>query len=100
MKFIPIPQKCNKNEFTEDLSEFSRKVRLLEYFEDSEDRDNSLVRNTSYFMHPKYRNSDLESYAQILENYPISVNNKKSYNVLKRDNGCCCMGILRTKYET
>ena len=33
MKFIPIPQKCNKNEFTEDLSEFSRKVRLLEYFE-------------------------------------------------------------------
>ena len=47
LKFTPTPTHQNYQELSEDVLEFTRKLRLLEYFEGEEDTDESLVRNKS-----------------------------------------------------
>ena len=45
LKFTPTARTSNIQELTKDVSEFTRKVRLIEYFDDKEDDDESLVKN-------------------------------------------------------
>ena len=70
----------------EDLAAFTRKVRLLEYFDGKEDDDDdSLVRNKSDFTPPKNQNNALENFINNLENMPKSnVNIKCKENVTKQ----------------
>ena len=42
LKFTPVPSKNNPNELKSDIHEFTRKLRLVEYFEGVEDTDISL----------------------------------------------------------
>lgn len=77
MKFTPTPQKPNCQELKENLAAFTRKIRLLEYFDGEENDDESLVRNKSDFTPPKNRNNALEKFISNLENTPISTRNIK-----------------------
>lgn len=70
LKFTPTPCKSNNQEIQEDIAEFTRKIRLAEYFYECEDDDISLVKNKSNFYPPKYRNQALEDFAKSLENIP------------------------------
>lgn len=48
LKFTPTPFKANLEEMKEDISEFTRKVRLAEFFFDKEDKsDDSLVKTVA-----------------------------------------------------
>ena len=61
LKFTPTPSRSNSQELKEDVANFNRKLRLLEYFHDrEEDEDDSLVKNKSDFVPPKHRNAALE----------------------------------------
>ena len=57
--------------------EFTRKVRLVEYFEGNEDEsDQSLVRNKSNWIPPKGRDSDLEAFVTNVTDIPLTPNDK------------------------
>ena len=78
LKFTPTPQRNNALELKEDLYEFTRKLRLLDFFnETDDDADDSLVKNKSTFIPPKHRNHALERYITNLENTPLERNNKQ-----------------------
>ena len=49
LKFTPTPSNSNIQALKSDISQFTCKVRLIEYFDDTEDDDESLVRNKSNF---------------------------------------------------
>ena len=49
LKFTPTPSNSNTQELNKDILEFTRKVRLVEYFDGIEDDDQSLVRNKKQF---------------------------------------------------
>ena len=52
--------------------EFTRKIRLTEYFEGNEDNtDESLVRNKSNWIPPKGRNNDLETFITNVVDIPL-----------------------------
>ena len=52
--------------------EFTRKIRLTEYFEGNEDNtDESLVRNKSNWIPPKGRNNDLETFISNVVDIPL-----------------------------
>ena len=53
LKFTPTPKHSNTQELNKDILEFTRKVRLVEYFDGVEDEDKSLVRNKSDFVPPQ-----------------------------------------------
>ena len=56
LKFTPTPTKPNIQELIEDRMEFTRTVRLIEYFEGNQDEnDESPVRNKSHWIPPKGR---------------------------------------------
>ena len=57
LKFTPTPHNSNIPELTKDISEFTRKIRLIEFFEGCKDKDESLVRNKSNFIPPQSRRS-------------------------------------------
>ena len=82
LKFTPTSEKENTQELKEDLFEFTRKVRLAEYFYGTEDTDTSLVKNKSNFTPAKYRNLALERYIDNLYNIPVDERNHNiSYNI-------------------
>lgn len=57
--------------------EFTRKVRLTEYFYGSEnDRDESFVRNKSNFIPPKGRDKDLELFISNITEIPLTPTQK------------------------
>ena len=57
--------------------EFTRKVRLVEYFEgNKDDNDESLVRNKSHWIPPKGRDSDLEAFVTNVTDIPLTPNDK------------------------
>ena len=62
LKFTLTPPIGNPEQLTEDLKEFNRKMRLVEYFDGTEDTDESLVRNKSNFIPPPERNNALDFY--------------------------------------
>ena len=53
-------QHRNTQELVKDISEVTRKVRLIEYFDGMEDNDESLVRNKSNIV-PKGRKALLDA---------------------------------------
>lgn len=62
LKFTPTPIK-NKDEVIKDTREFTRKLRLGEYFLDAgHDTDESIVKNKSNFIPPRGRNHHLDQY--------------------------------------
>ncbi|MEW8546501.1 MAG: hypothetical protein AB2693_23545 [Candidatus Thiodiazotropha sp.] len=65
-------------EVSEDLAEFTRKIRLTEYFHNCIDNDNSLVRNKSNFVPPKGRNQALDEFIRSVEKIPL---NKQSRTI-------------------
>ncbi|KAL4223531.1 hypothetical protein ACF0H5_017002 [Mactra antiquata] len=73
MKFTPTPVKSNVNEIKEDLAEFTRKIRLAEFFHNKEKEDDSLVRNKSMFVPPLDRNQQLNNFVKNVENIPLNI---------------------------
>ena len=76
LKFTPTPKNANTQELTKDISEFTRKVRLVEYFEGMEDDDESLVRNKSNFVPPKGREQLLDSFVESTIIIPLEAKDK------------------------
>lgn len=87
LKFTPTPTKSNLQELNEDVLEFTRKLRLLEYFEGRDDTDESLVRNKSDWIPPKNRDQHLEEYVNLITNIPedSSENKKIKHNLTKQE---------------
>ena len=57
--------------------EFTRKVRLVEYFEGNKDEnDESQVRHKSHWIPPKGRDGDLEAFGTNVTDIPLNPNNK------------------------
>ena len=56
----------------QDLSDFTRRIRLAEYFRDTENTDDSLVRNQSMFTPPMDRNPALNSIIKSVEKIPLA----------------------------
>ena len=90
LKFTPTPLKPNIQELNEEITEFTRKIRLVEYFEGNEDEnDESLVRNKSNWIPPKGRDKDLESFVSNVRDIPLHPNeNNIKYNLLKPQQNC------------
>ena len=55
LKFTQTPRNSNIKELSNDISEFTHKVHLVEFFDGCEDEDESLVRNESNFVPPQER---------------------------------------------
>ena len=66
----------NADQLTEDVKEFNRKLRLIEYFDGIEDEDNSLVRNKSNFIPNSERNAALDKFISTVEEFPKTKNSK------------------------
>ena len=52
------------------MKEFNRKIRLVEYFDGTEDTDISLVRNKSDFIPPPERNHAVDKFISTVEEFP------------------------------
>lgn len=81
LKFTPTPRQ-NTTELKNDVQEFGRKLRLLEYFNGREQNsDNSLVRNKSNFVPPKSNDNYLTLFSENLSNLhkPNTALSKKSH---------------------
>ena len=52
------------------MNEFSRKLRLAEFFDGTENEDTSLVRNKSNFTPPDKRNAALDEFIETVEKFP------------------------------
>lgn len=72
LKFTPTPSHSNTQELKNDVLEFTRKVRLIEYFDDTEDPDESLVRNKSNFVPPIGREQLLDNFVYSTTNIPLT----------------------------
>ena len=70
LKFTPTP-KQNRSELKTDIQEFSRKIRLLEYFNDQQPNgdDKSLVKNPSNFVPPMSEDKYLNIFIEATTNY-------------------------------
>ena len=69
LKFTPTPQR-NLPEMEKDIKDFTRKLRLVEFFSENPELDtpdSSLVKNKSNFCPPQNRNSTLESVIKFLQ---------------------------------
>lgn len=85
LKFTPTP-KNNASELNTDVQEFCRKIRLKEYFADTESSDDpSLVKNRSSFNPPKGRDKDLDRFVDALSKFPTNTqqNSKIRHNLSK-----------------
>ncbi|XP_062571387.1 uncharacterized protein LOC134233429, partial [Saccostrea cucullata] len=75
LKFTPTPSNSNLQELSKDIKEYTRKLRLAEFFhKDDEDENTSesdLVRNKSNFNPKKGRNSLLDTVCNTLQNIPL-----------------------------
>lgn len=76
LKYTPTP--CsNKQELRKDIKEYTRKLRLAEYFnntESDEENENTqldLVKNKSNFNPKKGRNNILDTVCETLQNLPL-----------------------------
>ena len=76
LKFTPTPSHSNTQELNKDVLEFTRKVRLIEYFDDTEDQDQSLVRNKSHFVPPQGREQLLDNFVYSTANIPLTPTEK------------------------
>ena len=86
LKFTPTPLKPNIQELNEDITEFTRKIQLVEYFESNQDEnDESLVKNKTNWIPPKGRDKYLESFVSNVRDIPLHPNEIKNikYNLSK-----------------
>ena len=83
LKFTPVPTSSDSNELKSDIHEFTRKLRLVEYFEGMEDIDISLRRNRSDFVPSRNRNIQLDKYIQSIEEFPLEPKRKTKPNISK-----------------
>ena len=68
MKFTPAPER-NERELRDDLQEFGKKLRLLEYFHGQQKiSDSSLVKNKSNFVPPQTSDRHLTLFLESLTN--------------------------------
>lgn len=88
LKFSPTPYNSNNQELTTDIKEYTRKIRLEEYFYsvDTEKEkefitEPDLVRNKSTF-NPKRVRNVLDTVCDTLENIPLENNGKKNKKVI------------------
>ena len=94
LKFTPIPKR-NVFELKKDTEDFTRKLRLLEYFSQEENEDDiSLVRNKGSFCPQRDRNKTLDNVCDYLkkQNHDPKIPNMKT-NISKREYA----GILELK---
>ena len=70
LKLTPTTTIGNAEKLDEDLKDFNRKRRLVEYFDGTENNDNSLVRNKSSFTPPPERNHSLDKFISTVEKFP------------------------------
>ena len=79
MTFTPTPQ-GNKHELRTDIKEYTRKLRVAEYFYEEDDGETELeehlVRNKSYFNPKKGKNEILDTICDTLNNLPLNSNTK------------------------
>ena len=68
-KFTPTPPGGNNEKLSEDLKEFNRKLRLLEYFDGIDYNDKSPVRNKSDFIPSSERNAALDKFVTTVEEF-------------------------------
>ena len=98
LKFTPTPKLGNTQELNEDSNEFNRKLRLAEFFDGTEDKDISLVRNKSNFIPPSKRNDALDEFINTVEKFPktpIQSNVKNNLTMQEQE----ALKILRTNSE-
>lgn len=81
LKFTPTPS-ANQNELKNDVQEFGRKLRLLDYFHEQQQNtaDNSIARNKSNFVPPKTQDKYLETFLDALSEYPENMHTTTSKN--------------------
>lgn len=92
LKFTPTPNKSNPQDLTTDIKEYTRKLRLAEYFHSDDDEENitetSLVKNKSNFNPKKGRNALLDTVCDTHESLSTEDNtpkNKRQHNLLKSE---------------
>lgn len=85
LKFTPTPRE-NSDEMKSDIKEFTRKLRLGEFFLDNDTDDNSIVKNKSNFMPPRGRNRVLDNYIDHLTQTSErkSANNNSKTNLTRK----------------
>ena len=71
LKFTPTLSNSNTQELNKDILEFTRKVRLVEYFDGIDDDDQSLVRKKSNLMPPQGRGELLDTFVKSTTNIPL-----------------------------
>lgn len=91
LKFSPTPYISNNQELTKDIKEYSRKLRLAEYYynKDTEKEEEfitepELVRNKSIFNQIRGKNITLDTACDRLGNIPLEDSGKKS-NLTKEE---------------
>ena len=88
LKITPTPQH-NLPEMERDVKDFTRKLRLIEFFSESPELDtpdSSLVKNKSNFCPPQNRNSTLESVIKFLQKQSFYEGNfKDKSNISKHE---------------
>ena len=89
LKFTPTPR-GNKIELKPDINEFTRKLRLAEFFHKEETIQESnnttpLVKNKSNFFPPKNRNRTLDTAVDFLNEQTVSCDNKPATNLRKEE---------------
>ena len=69
LKFTPTPE-TNKNKLRNDIQEFGRKLRLIEYYDSHQNEtDQSIVKNKSNFVPAKTNDKHLELFLDSLSKY-------------------------------
>ena len=73
LKFTPT-LKTNKNELRNDIQEFGRKLRLIEYYDSHQNEtDQSIVKNKLNFVPAKTNDKHLELFLDSLSRYPDQI---------------------------
>ncbi|XP_061190029.1 uncharacterized protein LOC133197859 [Saccostrea echinata] len=89
LKFTPTPSDSNLQELSKDIKEYTRKLRLAEYFHNDDEDENTsegdLVRNKSNFNPKKGRNSLLDTVCNTLQNIPLNNEKNNTRNNLRKE---------------
>ena len=72
LKFTPTPTKPHLNEIKTDISVFTRRIQLAEFFHNTENTDDSLVRNNSKWTPPLGRSMALDSFIKNVTGIPLA----------------------------
>ena len=85
LKFTPTPKR-NVHELKRDIEQFTRKLRLVEFFSEEENsNDTSLVKNKSNFHPPRDRDKTLDTVCDFLNKQNFEKNTKRKANISKNE---------------